>query len=311
MNHIKRGHYLSKKKRYTRRVHGSPYINCVRGTRTQPLICVGCYVPYWMSCAINKGGYFEIAFSSSSTHIIFASLWSACLRFVKLWRANSRVVSCVLGVHLSKVCWGLIPYSVVVKRSSFKKFAESSQSVHRSVFAELSKAFTFQKFAVKFYFGLSLHIFQHGLRRHCLWKMCAIPGACIKPGLVRLPLCHKVNLLSCVARQQLSGQRVNLPSCVAQRPLCHKVNLPSCVARQPLCHKVWTRPRCEARRRHVIMTCDNFSTRQTNTLTLCYLLGKTCKPAQNSATLESLKSTHSTRRFDRVSAKFEFMCESF
>ena len=24
--------------------------------------------------------------------------------------------------------------------------------------------------------------------RHCLWKMCAIPGACIKPGLVRLPL---------------------------------------------------------------------------------------------------------------------------
>ena len=72
MNHIKRGHYLSlkpQKKRHTRRVHGSPYINCVRGTRTQPLICVGCYVPYWVSCAINKGGYFEIAFSSSSTHI--------------------------------------------------------------------------------------------------------------------------------------------------------------------------------------------------------------------------------------------------
>ena len=38
----------------------------------------------------------------------FASLWSACLRFVSLWRANSRGVSCVLGVHLSKVCWGLI-----------------------------------------------------------------------------------------------------------------------------------------------------------------------------------------------------------
>ena len=28
--------------------------------------------------------------------------------------------------------------------------------------AESSKAFIFQKFAVKFYFGLSLHIFQHG-----------------------------------------------------------------------------------------------------------------------------------------------------
>ena len=68
--------------------------------------------------------------------------------------------------------------------------------------------------------------------------MCAIPGACIKPGLVRLPLCHKVNPLSCVARQPLAGHTVNLPSCVAWRPLCHKVNLPSCVARQSLCHKV-------------------------------------------------------------------------
>ena len=28
--------------------------------------------------------------------------------------------------------------------------------------AESSKAFIFQEFAVKFYFGLSLHIFQHG-----------------------------------------------------------------------------------------------------------------------------------------------------
>ena len=30
------------------------------------------------------------------------------------------------------------------------------------MFAESFKAFIFQKFAVKFYFGLSLHIFQHG-----------------------------------------------------------------------------------------------------------------------------------------------------
>ena len=30
---------------------------------------------------------------------------------------------------------------------------------------------------VKFYFGLSLHIFS--MVRHCLWKMCATPGACI------------------------------------------------------------------------------------------------------------------------------------
>ena len=44
-----------------------------------------------------------------------------------------------------------------------------------------------------------------------------------------------------------------------QRPLCHKVNLPSCVARRPLCHKV-NLPRCEARRRHFVMTCDIFGT---------------------------------------------------
>ena len=47
-------------------------------------------------------------------------------------------------------------YSVFVKRSSFKKFAKSSQSVHRSVFSASSKAFIFQKFAVKFYFGFTL-----------------------------------------------------------------------------------------------------------------------------------------------------------
>ena len=119
--------------------------------------------------------------------------------------------------------------------------------------------------------------------RHCLWKMCAIPGACIKAGLVRLPLCHKVNLLSCVARQ----------------PLCHKVNIPCCVARQPLCHKV-NLPRREARRRHLIMTCGIFGTRQTDTLTLCYLLGKSYKPAHSSATLKSLKSTRSTKLLDKL-----------
>ena len=29
--------------------------NCVRGTRTQPLICFWCSVHYWVTCAINKG----------------------------------------------------------------------------------------------------------------------------------------------------------------------------------------------------------------------------------------------------------------
>ena len=59
------------------------------------------------------------------------------------------------------------------------------------------------------------------------------------------------------------------------RPLCHKVNLLSCVARRPLCHKV-NLPRSEARRRRFIMTCNIFGTGQTNILGLCYLFGKTC-----------------------------------
>ena len=28
----------------------------------QTLICVGCFVLHWVSCATNKGGFFEIAF---------------------------------------------------------------------------------------------------------------------------------------------------------------------------------------------------------------------------------------------------------
>ena len=47
------------------------FFYCVRGTRTQPLICVGCSVHCWVSCPINKGSFFEIAFSSS-THFCLA-----------------------------------------------------------------------------------------------------------------------------------------------------------------------------------------------------------------------------------------------
>ena len=70
----------------------------------------------------------------------------------------------------------------------------------------------------------------------------------------RRPLCNKVNV----------------PSCVARRALCHKVNL----ARRPLCHKV-SLPRCEARRHRFTMTCDIFGTGQTNILGLRYLFVKT------------------------------------
>ena len=143
------------------------------------------------------------------------------------------------------------------------------------MFAESSKAFIFQKFAVKFYFRLSLHIFQHGsalsLENVCdSWCMHQIgfSSAAVVPRSKFTELCSSATVVSQIARQSL----------------CHRVNL----------------PRCEAWRRHLIMTCDIFGTGQTNTLTLCYLLGKTYKPAHSSATLESLKSTRSIKLLEKL-----------
>ena len=173
--------------------------------------------------------------------------------------------------------------------------------------AESSKTVIFQEFAVKFYFGLRPHIFQHGsllsLENVCdYWCMhqTGFSSAAVMPQSKFTQLCSSAAVLS----------QSKFTSWVARQPLCHKVNL----------------PRREARRRHLTMTCDIFGTGQTNTLTLCYLLGKTYKPAHSSAALESLKLTRSTKLleklmtwaahtfhwgFDRVSAKFEFRSESF
>ena len=145
---------------------------------------------------------------------LFEALACVLPHFDALTHVVIRVSSAFIFQTFAEVC-----YSVFVKRSSFKSllnlrkaYIKSLVRVYcRSVFAEFSKTFIFQKF--------------------------------------RRPLCHKVNL----------------PSCVARRPLCHRVNLPSCVARRPLCHKV-NLPRCEALRRHYIMTCDTFWTGQTNIL---------------------------------------------
>ena len=82
---------------------------CVRGTRTQPLICVGCPVQ------LIREIFLRPHFRRRHT---FAPLWGACLRFD----------SCVRGVHLPKrfaKVWYCLRKGPV-KRSSFKKFAESS-----------------------------------------------------------------------------------------------------------------------------------------------------------------------------------------
>ena len=53
--------------------------DCVWGMRTQPLICIGHSVHYWGSCAINKGGYFEIAFTSTHICLTLKCLLTFCL----------------------------------------------------------------------------------------------------------------------------------------------------------------------------------------------------------------------------------------
>ena len=123
--------------------------------------------------------------------------------------------------------------------------------------------------------------------RHCLWK------------ISRLNICdywcmHQTGFSSAAVMPQSKFTELCCSAAVLSQS-----KFTSCVARQPLCHKV-NLSRCEARRRHLTMTCDIFSTGQTNTLTLCYLLGKTYKSVHSSATLESLKSTRSTKLLEKL-----------
>ena len=170
---------------------GSFTVNCVRGTRTQPLICVRCFVHHWVSCAINKGGFFEIAFVLVvvDTHLPRLEALAYVLpHFDALAHWVIRVPSAFIFQTFAEVC-----YSVFVNRSPLKVcliFVKPTdlrvcwrptiylcewifQNVH---FSKVCWKFTLW---VTFYFGLSLHIF--------LWKMRATPDACIKPGcLARL-----------------------------------------------------------------------------------------------------------------------------
>ena len=124
---------------------------CVRGTRTQPLICVGCSVPYWVSCAINKGGFFEIAFFAvGDTHLPCFEVPAYVLpHFDALTHVVIRVSSAFIFQTFAEVY-----YSVFVNRSSFKSvlnlrktyiFKSLLKVYYQSVFNASSKAFIFQK----------------------------------------------------------------------------------------------------------------------------------------------------------------------
>ena len=82
--------------------------------------------------------------------------------------------------------------------------------------AESSKAFIFQEFAVKFYFGLSLHIFQIGssvslenVCDYCCMHQTGSSSAAVMPQSKFTELCSSAAVLSqskftsCIARQPL------------------------------------------------------------------------------------------------------------
>ena len=129
---------------------------CVRGTRTQPLIFVGCSVPYWVSCAINKGGFFEITFVVVvDTHL---PRFEALAYVLPHFDALTHVVIGVSSAFIFQTFAGVY-YSVFVNCSSFKSvlnlrkayiFKSLLKVYYRSVFNASSKAFIFQK-CVKVY----------------------------------------------------------------------------------------------------------------------------------------------------------------
>ena len=65
-------------------------------------ICVGCPVQ------LIREVFSRLHLRRRRRRHTFASLWGACSRFASLWRANTLGDSCVLGVHLSNVCWSLL-----------------------------------------------------------------------------------------------------------------------------------------------------------------------------------------------------------
>ena len=87
------------------------------------------------------------------------------------------------------------------------------------MFAESFKAFIFQKFAVKFYFGLSLHIFQHGpslsLENVCdPWCMhqTGLSSAAVVPQSKSTELCSSAAVVS----QSKSSKLCSLAAVVPQ-----------------------------------------------------------------------------------------------
>ena len=80
----------------------------------QPLISVGCSVHYWVSCAINKGGFFEIAFVSTHICLALRRLLTFSPHFDALTHVVIRVSRAFIFETFAEVC-----YSVFVQVLQF------------------------------------------------------------------------------------------------------------------------------------------------------------------------------------------------
>ena len=194
----------------------------------------------------------------SSLHLCrhtFASVRGDCLRFASLWRANSCGDSCVLGVHLLNVYWGVLFLfvGVHISRVCWICGCWICQSVQ---FNTLSKVLDYA------------FIFS-GMVRHCLWKLFVTPGACInETGLFSsaavVPQSKSTELCTSAAVVPQS-KSTELCSSAAVVPQSKSIEMWSSAA--PFHQDLWY-----------------FRPRTNEHLALCYLFGKTYKPAYRSAT---------------------------
>ena len=106
------------------------HTDCVRRTRTQPLICVGCSVHHWVPCSIYKGGFFEISFVVDTHLPCFEAIAYVLPHFDALTHVVVRVslafifAICIREAYLSKLLlWINLHIFSMVRRCLWKMCA--------------------------------------------------------------------------------------------------------------------------------------------------------------------------------------------
>ena len=173
------------------------------------------------------------------------------------------------------------------------------------MFAESSKAFIFQKFAVKFYFGLSLHIFQLGsslslenVCNHWCMYQTEISSTAVVPQSKFTELCSSAAVVS----QSKSTELCSSASVVSQSK---STEIWSSAA--PFDHDLrYFRHRTNEHFNSVLFI-------RKNSPTVAPLSSHWNQHAWPNYWKNYWREPHtrSIEGFDRVSAKFEFRCESF